>query len=40
MHREKAMHFFFEAHQVSYNETLGGDIVQVSFEKDANSDPN
>jgi len=32
------MHIEFTAHDVSYNEALGGDIVQVSFEEDSNDD--
>ena len=33
------MHIVFEAKKVTYIEALGGDIVQISFEKDIISDP-
>ena len=33
------MHLVFEAKKVTYIEALGGDIVQISFEKDITSDP-
>lgn len=33
------MHIKFQARDVSYNEALDGDIVQVDFEEDGNDDP-
>ena len=33
------MNFQFDAKSVSYEEALGGDIVQVSFEENPDDDP-
>ncbi len=33
------MHIEFRSHDVSYNEALDGEIIQISFAEDGNDDP-
>ncbi len=39
MHLRRIMHIKFTAHDVSYAEAIGGEIVQVFFEEDSDDDP-